>query len=325
MPTTLLAVDIGGKGVRARLVRDDYGGITLVGATQFFKDPELEGIRAVEEVLAFIGAQVKEGVQAVSIACAGEIFEHRKVVISPNAHYLDGINLGDLVEKRYGVECILGNDMEMAAPGMHYMAGQPSGTVIAITWSSGIGVRVLRGGKAVSDYSELGHMVLDTGPLAPICGCGQRGHAEALIGGVVLTNQVRQLSVWRGYACGHNGKDLMHPLTLLDQAYENSMDWARQMYAQIAHVMGVFIHNLLVFTPDANAILLKGTVAHKALRLPGIGEEIRSVIKKYAMVSRIANVPFILVPGQDSRPGEPDDDTFYGCALLAREYPSLKK
>ena len=67
-------------------------------------------------------------------------------------------------------------------------------------------------------------MVLDPSPFAPLCGCGKRGHAEAIIGGGAIERRIiaeadaleltKELKITLGKAEGQ-----VRPAEFLDKAY----------------------------------------------------------------------------------------------------------
>lgn len=315
----VLAVDIGGKGIRCRLVRVLGGGlIELIGSTSCYL-----GVCTIDQLVAHVKSCRPSYVNLVLVACAGEITGNRVVVKSPNAQYLDNTDLATELEHGIGgIGVMVFNDMQAAAVGMYEMTKQAGisddlSKIIAITWSSGIGLRWVVNGAITSDTTEAGHMKIDISPTAPLCGCGGHGCVEAFIGGVSLTKIVEADSNYLSFAAETSQKNAK-ALTVLDQAYAADEQWARDRYSQIAWTMGAFLANLLMVDPDVGCILWKGTLVRHAMTLDGIESMIRASIEYHAMVKRVATVPFILVPGPEVA-GEPDDDTFIGLVRLAMD------
>ena len=131
-----------------------------------------------------------DAVAAIGVAAAGPLDPYAGIVIeAPNIPGWINVPLQKHLENRFHVPVYLGNDANMAALGeWKYGAGRGHHHLIYMTISTGIG-----GGIIVDDQlllgtrgfaGELGHItVLPDGPL---CGCGQRGHLEALASGPAI-------------------------------------------------------------------------------------------------------------------------------------------
>ncbi len=113
----------------------------------------------------------------------------------PNIPNWNGLHLKELVESRFKVEVRLGNDANLAALGeWKYGAGIGHHNLIYLTVSTGLG-----GGIIVDDRlmvganglaAEVGHTTVL--PDGPMCGCGHRGHLEAMSSGTGIANYVKR-------------------------------------------------------------------------------------------------------------------------------------
>jgi glucokinase len=99
------------------------------------------------------------------------------------------------LEEHFQVSVALGNDANLAALGeWRFGAGQGYHHLMYMTISTGIG-----GGIIVDDQLLLGHhgLAAEIGHVTvmldgPLCGCGQRGHLEALASGPAIAHWVEQ-------------------------------------------------------------------------------------------------------------------------------------
>jgi glucokinase len=124
------------------------------------------------------------------VAAAGPLDPYEGIIYeAPNVPGWVNMPLRRKLEERFDIPVSIGNDANLAALGeWRYGAGQGHHHLIYITVSTGIG-----GGIIVDDQlllgkrglaGEIGHItVLPDGPL---CGCGQRGHLEALAAGPAI-------------------------------------------------------------------------------------------------------------------------------------------
>ncbi len=187
-----IAVDIGGTQLRAALY--PVQGIEPINkkiiATHCGDEkPEERLINLIGEIWPESGQ-----VERIGIAVPGPVDPNTGLVYkASNVRGWDDILLGPMVEQRHKVPTILGNDANLAALGeWKYGAGIGHHDLIYLTISTGVGGgfiiddRLLVGPQGIA--GEIGHItVLPDGPL---CGCGQRGHLEAVSSGTGIANYV---------------------------------------------------------------------------------------------------------------------------------------
>lgn len=119
------------------------------------------------------------------------IFDQGLVVTTSNLATWDNVPVRDVLSKKLGVPVLIDNDANVAALAEHRLgAGKGSRDMIYITISTGIGGgliinnQVFRGTYGAA--GELGHILMsDTSRV--ICGCGNRGCAEAQASGTGMT------------------------------------------------------------------------------------------------------------------------------------------
>ena len=177
-----IAADVGGTQLRAACYATDSLKPFQVKriATQVVGSTPLERLKT---LIASVWPE-NQGVDAIGIAAPGPLDSNEGVVMAaPNIPGWVDLPLRKHLEDRFQIPVVVGNDANLAAVGeWKYGAGKGHHHLVYLTVSTGIGGgviiddRLLLGDRGLA--AELGHVtVLHDGPL---CGCGQRGHLEAI-------------------------------------------------------------------------------------------------------------------------------------------------
>jgi glucokinase len=135
-------------------------------------------------------------VTAIAIAAPGPTDPYEGIVYeAPNIPGWTNLPLRKIIHDRFVVPVAIGNDANLAALGeWRYGAGVGHHNLIYFTVSTGIG-----GGVIIDDQlllgahglaAELGHVTVM--PDGPMCGCGQRGHLEAVTSGPAIVRWVKE-------------------------------------------------------------------------------------------------------------------------------------
>lgn len=260
----------------------------------------------IQKIIEFAGENLSPDTTAVAVAVAGPIQNNNLVEFLPNfSAFPNNTDLAAPIKQKLNLPAIIVNDMEAAVFGMAHLLKEREnydGTFWGITWSSGIGGRFWDGQKIVSD-SEIGHIILDISPQAPICGCGKKGHAEALLSGQGMKKIISQ-----------NFADQIKPTAnifqQLNQAYQQQQDWAIEFYQKRAKWMGIFLANLVQIN-RSQRIYFKGTVAKNLLKLPQIKEQIIKTIAESVISPAWAVTEINLSPDEQN-------DSLIGAALISQ-------
>lgn len=143
-------------------------------------------------------------VAGLGIAIAGPIDADTGALREPpNLPALNGVSLLEEWKSRLSFPLYAGNDANLAALGeFEYGAGLearrrglPCACLVYVTVSTGIGGGVVERGRMILGArgmaAEVGHMVLDRSPNAPLCQCGRRGCLEALASGTSIARIAR--------------------------------------------------------------------------------------------------------------------------------------
>ncbi|HXM55483.1 MAG TPA: ROK family protein [Candidatus Dormibacteraeota bacterium] len=187
----IAGIDLGGTQVRVAVARSDGRIIaTSRNRTDLLRTP-----RRVVEWSAEQIARLADGepVRCIGIGAPGPTDPARGVLINPpNLAGWRNVPLAAMVREIAGCPAYLENDANLAGLGEHrHGAGKGTGTMVYITWSTGVGAGLILDGRLFSGAhgtaGEVGHMILD--PKGPLDGCGQRGCVEAYCGGGALARE----------------------------------------------------------------------------------------------------------------------------------------
>ena len=189
-----IAVDIGGTQMRAACFPPD-GAVLKSLARVSTSHPYLSPLERLYELVASIWPEDKT-VTSIGVAAPGPVDPYQGIIhAAPNIPGWIDLPLRALLEERFNVPVSLGNDANLAALGeWMFGAGQGHHHLIYMTVSTGIGGgiivddRLLLGARGLA--AEIGHtsVMLD----GPLCGCGQRGHLEAVASGPAIARWAEQ-------------------------------------------------------------------------------------------------------------------------------------
>ncbi len=246
-----IAIDIGGTQLRAAVYPEE--GLTPVAHKTILTH---QGHEKPEELLLGLIASVwpkDDRVKCIAAGVAGPLDPKTGIVYyAPNISGWVEFPLGSMIEQKFRTETRLGNDANLAGLGeWKYGAGVGHHDLIYLTISTGIGGgiiindRMLVGPHGIA--AEVGHITV--WPDGPMCGCGKRGHLEAVSSGTGIANFVkRQLAA--GTASSLAG--LGEALTAKDVtvAAQQGDALAQQAFEQAGRFLGQAIADmLLLFEP----------------------------------------------------------------------------
>ena len=192
MTDTYLVADVGGTQIRAALFpTDDAKPLKVVRtSTQGEDKPPLDRLL---DLLASIWPSFGR-VAAIAVAAPGPSDPYEGIVFeAPNIPGWKNIELKKHLQERFRIPAAVGNDANLAALGeWRFGAAQGHHHVVYLTVSTGIGGGVINDDRLLLGVrglaGEMGHItVMHNGPL---CGCGQRGHLEALASGPAIARWV---------------------------------------------------------------------------------------------------------------------------------------
>lgn len=195
----VLALDLGGTLTRAAVVDRD-GQLTgrLAVPTPLEAGAEAVMLTAITTLRATLreGSDAMAGDKgrpsAVAVSAPGPLDPWTGLMIDPPnmGPGFHGMPLGQHIEDALGLPCVVERDTNVAALG-EAVFGAATGCrdFLYITVSTGIGGAVVTGGRLMMGpdgvAGELGHIVVDMAGEA--CGCGARGHLEAIASGTAIS------------------------------------------------------------------------------------------------------------------------------------------
>jgi glucokinase len=189
-----IAVDIGGTQIRAACYPDQ----TLKPLAQLRAPTQQPGKTPLESMFDLIAAVwPKEGrVARIAVAAPGPIDSKLGMILAaPNIPGWHDLPLKAELEKRFQTPAAVGNDANLAALGEYqFGAGKGHHYLLYLTISTGIGSGIIMDDRLIEGAhglgAEMGHItVLPDGPL---CGCGKRGHLEAVASGPGIARWVQE-------------------------------------------------------------------------------------------------------------------------------------
>jgi len=254
MPADIVAIDLG--GTHLRVARFDGSSPSPLQSnkieTQADKGPDHVIGRIVEAVQQL---PAPSGERRIGIGAPGPLDPVAGIVYeAPNLPGWRNIPLKAKLSAQLGWPVSLGNDANLAALAeWRHGAGQGTDHMLYLTISTGIGGGVIvdrqlllgAGGLA----AELGHLTVQ--PDGPRCGCGQRGHLEAVASGPAIARKAQE-RVLAGETSSLAYRS--EPLTaeLVGQAAQGGDELAgavvRQAAAWIGLALASFAH---IFNPQA--------------------------------------------------------------------------
>ena len=151
-----------------------------------------------DRLIQLIAAVAPKGeeIAAITVAAPGPLNPFEGIVYeAPNIPSWINLPLRKQLEDQFHVPVAIGNDANLAALGeWRFGAGVGHHNLMYITVSTGIGGGVIIENQMLLGVrglaAELGHVTVI--PDGPLCGCGQRGHLEAVASGPAIALWMEQ-------------------------------------------------------------------------------------------------------------------------------------
>jgi glucokinase len=196
----VIAVDLGGTQTRCALIR--AGG--RVEHRRAVPTDDEQGVDSVVERICDLAVAVRDeaassGVSpvGVGISSPGPLDPWRGIVVAPpNLAGWKDVPLARAVADATALPTFLERDTNVAVLAeLRHGAARGVRNAVYITVSTGIGGGLVSDGRPVvgpdGAAGEVGHMTVDLD--GPPCGCGGRGHVEAIASGTALAREARRL------------------------------------------------------------------------------------------------------------------------------------
>lgn len=258
---SFIAVDVGGTQIRAACYVEN--GLEPVSVQRIATQGQ--GQNPLERLMAAIQSvwPVSGSVQAIGVAAPGPLDPYQGIVLAaPNIPGWVNLPLQCRLEERFGVKVVTGNDANLAALGeWRFGAGRGHHHLIYLTVSTGIGGgvivddRMLLGVRGLA--AELGHVTVM--PDGPLCGCGHRGHLEAISSGTAIAHWVEQ-EIAHGCLSSLPTGQTLTSKQVADAARQGD-ELAIAALARAGTFLGIALAGLL-HTFNPSAIIIGGGVSH---------------------------------------------------------------
>jgi len=304
-----IAVDVGGTQLRAARYSTNNNQPEIIRKISTHGDvPPLDRVcELIDSILPEEGE-----VEAIGVAVPGPTDPYRGIIMAaPNIPGWIDLPIKHHIENCFGVPVLVGNDANLAAMGeWQYGAGIGHHFLIYLTISTGIGGGVIVDDKLLLGITglagELGHTTIL--PDGPICGCGHRGHLEALSSGTAIARWVKE-EINKGSAT-ILAKENKINAKMVALAAQNGDELSIAAFERAGTYLGLAISNFLhLFNPTM--IILGGGVSHS-------GEILMTPLRKKLHESVFS--PHYLDHLSISHAALGDEAGLMGALVLARSY-----
>ncbi|MGI5917112.1 MAG: ROK family protein [Anaerolineae bacterium] len=197
----VVGVDLGGTNLFAAVVDDSAQGEVL-GETKRKTKAELGAMAVTERIITAIDKALKKAglsradIAGVGVGVPGPTHPQTGIVVRcPNmGESWDQFPLARHLSEQLDLPVTIDNDVNVGAIGEHtYGAGRGTQDMVALFVGTGLGGGLILNGRLHSGFrdsaGEIGHMVILAD--GPRCGCGGRGHAEALASRTAIERDIR--------------------------------------------------------------------------------------------------------------------------------------
>jgi glucokinase len=183
-----VGVDLGATSLYAAVVDVESG--ERLGEEKAKSRAELGADSVTERVVKVIKSAIsaadvkKQRLLGIGVGVPGPVLSDQGLVLgltNMGASW-DHYPLGARLSESLGLRVIIDNDVNVGAVGEYrFGAGRGTQDMIALFVGTGLGGGVIINGRLHAGFrgsaGEVGHMILQADGV--VCGCGQRGHAEA--------------------------------------------------------------------------------------------------------------------------------------------------
>jgi len=283
MVRNYIVADVGGTHIRAACFQTQSPKPTTIKRilTQGQGSPHERLIKLIESLIPD-----DEEISAIAVAAPGPCEPIEGIIYeAPNIPGWTNLPLKKLIQEHFNIPVAIGNDANLAALGeWRYGAGIGHHHLVYITVSTGIGAGVIINDQLLLGYhglaAELGHTTVI--PDGPLCGCGKKGHLEAVTSGPAIARWVEQ-ELKRGVPSSLpmdkliTAKDVSLAATQGDKLSQDAL-------ARAGTYLGIAIADLLhVFNPSI--VIIGGGVSR-------CGEAILSPIRA-AMIDHVISPKYL--------------------------------
>jgi len=259
MGRNYIVADVGGTHIRTACFPTQSQTPTVVKRIST-KGPDTPHERLINLIASV--APKDEEIAAIAVAAPGPLDPFEGIIFeAPNIPGWNNLPLKKLIQDQFKVPVAIGNDANLAALGeWRFGAGVGHKHLVYITVSTGIGGGVIIDNQLLLGAhglaAELGHVTVI--PDGPLCGCGKRGHLEAVTSGPAIARWVEQ-ELSQGIP---SSLSMNKPVTAKDVSLAASKgdELAQAALARGGTYLGIAIANYLhIFNPTV--VIIGGGVS----------------------------------------------------------------
>ena len=197
-----IGVDIGGTNIRvARISRE--GDILAFVSQKVSRERK----PLLDEIQTCIAKMITAETQGIGIGVAGRVSVPEAKVLTAGYLDLQDVNLGKIINDKFGLPVIVDNDAYMAIFAESKIGfAKDKENIVMFTIGTGVGGAVLLAGKLFygkGAAGQLGHLTID--PAGKICNCGRRGCIETFSSGTVLRSYLAE----EAFSAGTMAEDII--------------------------------------------------------------------------------------------------------------------
>lgn len=263
-------VDLGGTSIKIGLV-DDRG--RTIGSTRIATEQERGPKDAMERMAVTINElleseKVDPGeLVAVGLGTPGTMDIPAGMILEPpNLPAWRHFPVRDELSKECQRPVAYANDAAAAAYGEFWIGtGQQFNSMVLLTLGTGVGGGIIIGDQSIdgenSHGSECGHVLIESGPEARICSCGQPGHLEAYASATAVvkrTSEALQTDTSSSLHQRLEGQQELTTLMLYEEAAKGDA-LSHRMVIETADYLALGIVSL-VHTIDPGIVVLGGAM-----------------------------------------------------------------
>jgi glucokinase len=165
-----IGIDIGGTNLRVALVSKEGEIIRKI------KKPSSDQV--LESVFESISEIIDTEIAGIGLGIAGLIDRKRgSIFVSPNLQAVEGIEIVEIIRRKFNVPVFIENDANVAALGEKKSgAGKGFDNFVLLTLGTGIGGGIIYHGRLLNISAEIGHMSINSD--GEKCPCGNTGCLE---------------------------------------------------------------------------------------------------------------------------------------------------
>ncbi len=265
-----VGVDLGGTNIKVGVVDDLGRPLSWLSAkTEAEKGPEDATQRmaaAVHQAVEQAGLK-PDAVVYAGLGSPGTMDIPAGMLVEPvNLKGWNHFPIRDRLSHHCGLPVAFANDAGAAAYGEFWVgSGRNLSSIVLFTLGTGIGSGIIIGDLSLdgenSHGAECGHLIIDYGDDARLCGCGKTGHLEAYASATAVIKRIQEaLDAGRETSIRDRlGEGARLTPKLLDTEAEAGDALAMEIIMDTAMYMGIGVVNLM-HTIDPAGVLLGGAM-----------------------------------------------------------------